>query len=86
MFLWLMDGTGIKAARYLDPISTDWRVQGMADFNGDGRSDILWRNMNPAAGDTDKLYIWMMNGPNVVAGTGYTNSQASAAWHVKSPR
>ncbi len=23
-----------------------WRIQGTADFNGDGRSDILWRNVN----------------------------------------
>jgi hypothetical protein len=26
------------------PVSTDWQVAGIADFNGDGRSDILWRN------------------------------------------
>jgi hypothetical protein len=29
-------------------VSTDWQVAGIGDFNGDGRSDILWRN--PATG------------------------------------
>jgi FG-GAP-like repeat len=25
-------------------VSTDWQIAGIGDFNGDGRSDILWRN------------------------------------------
>jgi hypothetical protein len=25
-------------------VSTDWQIAGIADFNGDGRDDILWRN------------------------------------------
>jgi len=25
-------------------VSTDWQVAGIADFNGDGRDDVLWRN------------------------------------------
>jgi hypothetical protein len=86
LFVWLMDGTGVKGATYLDPISTDWQVQGTADFNGDGKTDILWRNQNAAAGDAGFLYVWMMDGPTVIAGTGYTNSQADFAWDVKAPR
>ena len=27
-------------------VPTAWRIQGTADFNGDGRSDVLWRNVN----------------------------------------
>ncbi len=27
-------------------VPTSWRIQGTADFNGDGRSDVLWRNVN----------------------------------------
>lgn len=41
--------------------STPWRVSsnalGLADFNLDGRSDILWRR--PSTGETS---IWLMNG------------------------
>lgn len=27
-----------------DAVSLDWKIAGIGDFNGDGRSDILWRN------------------------------------------
>jgi len=86
MFLWLMDGKTIKGATYLDPISTDWQVVGTGDFNGDGKSDILWRNLNPAAPDAGYLYVWLMDGPKVIGGTGYANSHADFTWDVKAPR
>jgi hypothetical protein len=82
MFLWTMHGTGLAGARYLDPISEDWQVQFMGDFNGDGKGDVLWRNMNAASADAGKLYLWMMNGPFVAGGTGYTASQADLGWRV----
>jgi hypothetical protein len=37
-------------------VSTDWTIVGSGDFDGDGKSDILWRN-----GD-GRLAIWLMNG------------------------
>jgi hypothetical protein len=85
VFLWTMDGTGLAGARYLDPIGEDWQVQGVGDFNGDGKTDILWRNQGPGAA-VGKLYIWIMDGANVVAGTGYTASQADLGWRVDSPK
>ena len=83
LYVWLMDGRTIIGATFLDPISTDWQIQSVADFNGDGKSDILWRNMNPSSPDTAKLYVWLMNGPTVIAGTGYPNSQADFTWEVQ---
>ena len=44
------------------------------DFNGDGTSDILWRD---TAGDTT---IWLMNGGSVAQGTGLGN--IPTAWSV----
>ena len=86
LFVWLMDGRNVIGSSYLAAISTDWQILGTADFNGDGNADILWRDMNPSAPDAGKLYIWMMNGPTVVAGTGYTASQADFTWDVENPR
>ena len=40
------------------------RQGGDKDFNGDGKSDILWRNDNGSVG------IWLMNGAQVVSGPG----------------
>jgi hypothetical protein len=37
-------------------VPTSWTVAVTGDFNGDGMSDILWRNTD---GDTS---IWFMNG------------------------
>jgi hypothetical protein len=85
VFLWTMNGTGLAGARHLDPITEDWQVQGLGDFNGDGKTDILWRNQGPG-GDAGNLYIWMMDGPNVIGGTGYTAAQADLGWRIDSPR
>lgn len=32
-------------------VSTDWKVAGIGDFNGDGKDDILWRHLNGAIFD-----------------------------------
>ena len=36
------------------------------DFNGDGKSDVLWRD---TAGDVG---LWLMNGPQILQGTAFT--------------
>jgi hypothetical protein len=84
-FLWLMNGSSVVGATYLSPIGTDWQVEAIADFTGDSKADILWRFRNPGLQDSGKLYLWVMNGATVVAGTGYTNAQADLSWEVKAP-
>jgi hypothetical protein len=81
MFLWLMNDTGLIGARYLDPISEDWQVVFVGDLNGDGKTDVVWRNFGGGL-DAGKLYVWIMDGPNVVGGTGYTAAQADLGWRV----
>jgi len=64
--LWLMNGSTISAS--VTPsfdgtaISPDqsWSIVQVSDFNGDGMSDILWRNTDGT------LTEWMMNGGNIV--------------------
>jgi hypothetical protein len=36
---------------------TNWQIVGTGDFNGDGKTDILWRNKS-----TGQNIIWFMNG------------------------
>ena len=59
--IWLMTASGtqvqVLSTTDLGVVPTSWNVAVTGDFNGDGKSDILWRNTN---GDTS---IWFMNGP-----------------------
>ena len=64
---WTMNGSQITASQAVtfgaNPVAPDnsWNVAGIGDFNGDGKSDILWRNANGS------LIDWTMNGSQVTA-------------------
>jgi hypothetical protein len=45
----------------------NWAVLGLADFNGDGRTDILWQHTN-GAGQVDARSMWLMNGGSFIGG------------------
>lgn len=57
--LWLMDGlTKLPGSGQTAAVSDlNWRVVGVADFNGDGRADILWRHMG-----SGNNTLWLMDG------------------------
>src|SRR6267378_1219906 len=78
-YLWLMNGLTITAQgliNVVDPTS-GWQVQGIGDFDGDGRADILWRNL--ATGENN---IYLMNGWTI-ASQGSLNVVTDQAWQVK---
>jgi FG-GAP-like repeat len=66
--IWLMTTTGtqvqVASTADLGVVPTSWSVALTGDFNGNGMSDILWRNSN---GDTS---IWFMNGTTVSSVSG----------------
>ena len=43
------------------PVPTNWQIAETGDFNGDRKSDILWRDMN---GGT--VAIWLINGLQIL--------------------
>jgi|GEM_PF-839025 len=64
LFAWYMNGpTQTSSSPYitanLTAMPQPWEVAGIADFNGDGNPDILWRNPST---DTNNTYVWYMNG------------------------
>ena len=57
-----MNGPSIAlATNILNGVSPDWVIKGMGDFNGDGKSDILWYNTA-----THDVGVWELNGPSIL--------------------
>ena len=55
-----MNGTTAVGATYTNPsrfADTRWQLVRVADFNNDGKPDLLWHHQT--SGD---LYVWYMNG------------------------
>src|SRR5258708_37677809 len=74
--MWLMTraltttGTMVSTATDLT-----WSIFGSSDFNGDGKSDILWRNRA-----TGENVIWLMNGTSISSGA--TFSKVDVSWCI----
>ena len=53
-----------------------WNVAGVGDFDGNGKSDILWTDGN------GNYAIWFMNGATVTSTASLGN--VGTSWHVQS--
>jgi WD40 repeat protein len=79
--IWQMDGTQIAAGVVVanpDVAPTSWHIQATADFGGDGKDDILWRN------NDGTVAIWQMNGTQIAATAVIaTPVQTPNDWHIQ---
>ena len=70
-------GFSPNSSSFLTGVSTSWQIVGVGDFNGDGRSDIMWRNAD------GRITNWLGT-----ANGGFTDNVANAYnsvtldWHV----
>jgi hypothetical protein len=81
LVVWLMNGTSISSSgspgnpgNQYNP----WSVQQVGDFDGDGKSDILFYN-----NATSRVVIWLMNGASI-ASSGSPGTPG-LAWQVQTP-
>jgi len=79
-YVYPMDGLSIKPTEaYLRSVADlNWKVAGVGDFDGDGKSDILWRNSS-----SGQTYVYPMDGTTIKPGEGYLRTVADLAWQVK---
>ena len=61
--LWGVQNGQVTSSNGLGTVTSNFVVQGVGDFNGDGKIDILWRDTNSGA-----LSIWFTNGTQVRSG------------------
>jgi hypothetical protein len=83
---WTMNGSAITSSQDVTLNGTaptpgaSWSIAGIGDFNGDGRSDVLWRNAGGA------LMDWTMDGPQIASAQEVTlqgnAAMPDASWSV----
>jgi len=74
--VWLTNNGQMASYGYVYGIvPAGWSIAGVGDFDGNGKSDILWRNTNGTNA------IWFMNGTRL-ASTAFT-ATASGIWSIK---
>ena len=79
---WQMNGSQIAASQAItfqgQSVTPDasWSMVEIGDFNGDGKSDMLWRQSS-----TGQVQEWLMNGSQIVASNSLS-SMADASWQV----
>jgi Ca2+-binding RTX toxin-like protein len=77
---WLGQAKGGFASNFANAfyqVDNSWHVAGTGDFNGDGRSDVLWRN------DSGRVTDWLGQANSGFSGN-FANSDANAGtdWHI----
>jgi hypothetical protein len=75
-----MNGLAILPSEgYLRTVADlDWRIAGVGDFGGDGKSDILWRNVG-----SGENYLYPMDGTAILGTEGYLRAVSDLYWQVK---
>jgi len=72
--VWLMNGATLlsSGAVFSTVADLNWSIAGVADLDGDGKSDILWRNSV-----TGENTVWLMSGASISSGTPANAVQSS---------
>ena len=75
----LLNGASVHASDYVfqDATGNSAPVATAGDFNGDSKSDLLWRH------DSGQVYIWEMDGLNVKAEGTVVHAAVPNDWHIQ---
>jgi FG-GAP repeat len=60
--IWLLNGLTVSSAAALLVADPNWSVSHVADFNGDGKSDLMWRNTGDGS-----IVMYLVDGTTITA-------------------
>ena len=86
--VWLMQDAVTQATLPLTPASAatvtdnDWEIRTVADFNTDGRADLVWQHKT-----TGRFAVWFMSGATLVSTSGFltlsgTSTETETDWKL----
>ncbi|MEO8347032.1 MAG: FG-GAP-like repeat-containing protein [Betaproteobacteria bacterium] len=78
VYAWLMSGNTIKANGVvaIGSVGPGWTMETVADLNGDGIADILWRHTSGG------VYAWYMNANTTIKSVVSLGAVASPDWRM----
>jgi hypothetical protein len=75
---WQVSGSQIKKAATLARVTSNWVVAGFGDFNGDGNTDLLFRDTNSGT-----VAIWFLNSNGGIQSSAVVATVATAStWQI----
>jgi hypothetical protein len=77
--VWEMDGTTLLAGSGVLSVTapSGWVIEDSGDYNGDGKTDLLWRNTA-----NNQLAVWELDGTQLQPGTDLVSPLAPSGWQV----
>jgi glucose/arabinose dehydrogenase len=84
--VWLMNGAAIRSSGSPTTVADPhWQVQGVGDYDGDGKADILWQHRSTGTAGNGQTVLWLMNGMTIRS-SGSPNTVSDLDWQVQNPR
>ena len=81
-WMYLMNGADIDSSVRVNTVPMDWEVAGNGDYNGDGKSDILWRHTGfSGVGGDGRNWMYLMNGA-VINSSVSVNTVSGSEWEI----
>jgi hypothetical protein len=76
--IWQVSGSQIKKTATLGKVTSNWVVAGFGDFNGDGNTDLLFRDTNSGT-----VAIWFLNSSGGIQSSAAVGTVSTAStWQI----